>query len=201
MFERFTDRARRVLVLAREEAEVLNHDYLGTEHILLGLLREAEGVAAKALRSLGVSLEAVRQQVQEIVGRGESPPTGHIPVTPGARRSLELSLREARKLGRNEVGTEHILLGLIREGEGVGAQVLVRLGADRRRVRQMLDILSELGGEPPLAPVCPACGASLEGRLASKALPVGNGSERRLLVVYCTGCGVALQTRIEGPGP
>jgi ATP-dependent Clp protease ATP-binding subunit ClpC len=136
MFERFTDRARRVVVLAQEEARMLNHNYIGTEHILLGLIHEGEGVASKALEQLGVSLDAVREQVQEIIGQGQQAPTGHIPFTPRAKKVLELSLREALQLGHNYIGTEHILLGLIREGEGVAAQVLVKLGADLARVRQ-----------------------------------------------------------------
>ena len=119
MFERFTDRARRVVVLAQEEARLLNHSYIGTEHILLGLIHEGEGVAAKALESLNISLEAVRAQVEEIIGQGGSSPSGHIPFTPRAKKVLELSLREALQLGHNYIGTEHILLGLIREGEGV----------------------------------------------------------------------------------
>ena len=138
MFERFTDRARRVVVLAQEEARGLNHNYIGTEHILLGLIHEGEGVASKALESLGISLEAVREQVQEIIGQGQQAPTGHIPFTPRAKKVLELSLREALQLGHNYIGTEHILLGLIREGEGVAAQVLVKLGADLSRVRQQV---------------------------------------------------------------
>src|SRR5499433_3856970 len=138
MFERFTDRARRVVVLAQEEARMLNHNYIGTEHILLGLIHEGEGVAAKALESLGISLEGVRQQVEEIIGQGQQAPSGHIPFTPRAKKVLELSLREALQLGHNYVGTEHILLGLIREGEGVAAQVLVKLGADLSRVRQQV---------------------------------------------------------------
>jgi len=138
LFERFTDRARRVVVLAQEEARLLNHNYIGTEHILLGLIHEGEGVAAKALESLGISLEAVRQQVEEIIGQGGSSPSGHIPFTPRAKKVLELSLREALQLGHNYIGTEHILLGLIREGEGVAAQVLVKLGADLSRVRQQV---------------------------------------------------------------
>src|SRR2546430_1299454 len=136
MFERFTDRARRVVVLAQEEARMLNHNYIGTEHILLGLIHEGEGVAAKALESLGISLEAVRQQVEEIIGQGQQAPSGHIPLTPRAKKVLELSLREALQLGHNYIGTEHILLGLIREGEGVAAQVLVKLGADLNQVRE-----------------------------------------------------------------
>jgi ATP-dependent Clp protease ATP-binding subunit ClpC len=143
MFERFTDRARRVVVLAQEEARMLNHNYIGTEHILLGLIHEGEGVAAKALESLGIALEGVRQQVEEIIGQGQQAPSGHIPFTPRAKKVLELSLREALQLGHNYIGTEHILLGLIREGEGVAAQVLVKLGADLNRVRQqVLQLLS-----------------------------------------------------------
>src|SRR6201747_992188 len=138
MFERFTDRARRVVVLAQEEARMLNHNYIGTEHILLGLIHEGEGVAAKALESLGISLDAVRQQVEEIIGQGQQAPSGHIPFTPRAKKVLELSLREALQLGHNYIGTEHILLGLIREGEGVAAQVLVKLGADLNKVRQQV---------------------------------------------------------------
>ena len=151
MFERFTDRARRVVVLAQEEARMLNHNYIGTEHILLGLIHEGEGVAAKALESLGISLEAVRQQVEEIIGQGQQAPSGHIPFTPRAKKVLELSLREALQLGHNYIGTEHILLGLIREGEGVAAQVLVKLGADLNRVRQqVIQLLSGYqGGKEP----------------------------------------------------
>jgi hypothetical protein len=136
MFERFTDRARRVVVLAQEEARHLNHNYIGTEHILLGLIHEGDGVAAKALESLGISLEAVRGEVTAIVGRGAEAPSSHIPFTPRAKKVLELSLREALALGHNYIGTEHILLGLIHEGEGVAAQVLVKLGASFDRVRQ-----------------------------------------------------------------
>jgi len=152
MFERFTDRARRVVVLAQEEARLLNHNYIGTEHILLGLIHEGEGVAAKALESLGISLEKVRQQVEEIIGAGQSPPSGHIPFTPRAKKVLELSLREALQLGHNYIGTEHILLGLIREGEGVAAQVLVKLGADLGRVRQqVIQLLSGYSGSKEAA--------------------------------------------------
>src|SRR5919198_995024 len=150
MFERFTDRARRVVVLAQEEARMLNHNYIGTEHILLGLIHEGEGVAAKALESLGISLDAVRQQVEEIIGQGQQAPSGHIPFTPRAKKVLELSLREALQLGHNYIGTEHILLGLIREGEGVAAQVLVKLGADLNRVRQqVIQLLSGYQGKEP----------------------------------------------------
>ncbi|MHB1212431.1 MAG: ATP-dependent Clp protease ATP-binding subunit, partial [Candidatus Nanopelagicales bacterium] len=159
MFERFTDRARRVVVLAQEEARMLNHNYIGTEHILLGLIHEGEGVAAKALESLGISLEAVRQQVEEIIGQGQQAPSGHIPFTPRAKKVLELSLREALQLGHNYIGTEHILLGLIREGEGVAAQVLVKLGADLNRVRQqVIQLLSGYQGKEPATSGGPAEG-------------------------------------------
>jgi len=152
MFERFTDRARRVVVLAQEEAKMLNHNYIGTEHILLGLIHEGEGVAAKALESLGISLDAVREQVQDIIGQGQQQPTGHIPFTPRAKKVLELSLREALQLGHNYIGTEHILLGLIREGEGVAAQVLIKLGADLNKVRQqVIQLLSGYQGKEAVA--------------------------------------------------
>jgi ATP-dependent Clp protease ATP-binding subunit ClpC len=159
MFERFTDRARRVVVLAQEEARMLNHNYIGTEHILLGLIHEGEGVAAKSLESLGISLEAVRSQVEEIIGQGQQAPSGHIPFTPRAKKVLELSLREALQLGHNYIGTEHILLGLIREGEGVAAQVLVKLGADLNRVRQqVIQLLSGYQGKEPATAGGPAEG-------------------------------------------
>src|SRR5216683_414143 len=153
MFERFTDRARRVVVLAQEEARMLNHSYIGSEHILLGLIHEGEGVAAKALESLGISVEAVRQQVEEIIGQGQQAPSGHIPFTPRAKKVLELALREALQLGHNYIGTEHMLLGLVREGEGVAAQVLVKLGADLSRVRQqVIQLLSGYAGAKEGAP-------------------------------------------------
>src|SRR5512139_4098625 len=152
MFERFTDRARRVVVLAQEEARMLSHNYIGTEHILLGLIHEGEGVAAKALESLDISLEAVRAQVEEIIGQGQQAPSGHIPFTPRAKKVLELSLREALQLGHSYIGTEHILLGLIREGEGVAAQVLQKLGADLNRVRQqVIQLLSGFQGKESAA--------------------------------------------------
>src|SRR5665647_570679 len=152
MFERFTDRARRVVVLAQEEARMLNHNYIGTEHILLGLIHEGEGVAAKALEAMDISLNGVREQVQEIIGEGSHAPSGHIPFTPRAKKVLELSLREALQLGHNYIGTEHILLGLIREGEGVAAQVLGKLGADLGGVRQqVIQLLSGYEGKEPVA--------------------------------------------------
>ena len=152
MFEKFTDKARRVVVLAQEEAKLLNHNYIGTEHILLGLIHEGEGVAAKALESLGIDLNSVREQVQEIIGQGQQAPTGHIPFTPRAKKVLELSLREALQLGHSYIGTEHLLLGLIREGEGVAAQVLTKLGADTNRVRQqVIQLLSGFQGKETVA--------------------------------------------------
>jgi len=180
MFERFTDRARRVVVLAQDEARMLNHNYIGTEHILLGLIHEGEGVAAKALESLGISLEAVRQQVEEIIGQGQQAPSGHIPFTPRAKKVLELTSREASQLGHNYIGTEHILLGLIREGEGVAAQVLVKLGADLNRVRQQ--VIQLLHGyqekEPAAAP-----GGPRRGRAPSDVLARVTAVESRMSVI------------------
>ncbi len=172
MFERFTDRARRVVVLAQEEARLLNHNYIGTEHILLGLIHEGEGVAAKALESLGISLEAVRSQVVEIIGQGSQAPSGHIPFTPRAKKVLELSLREALQLGHNYIGTEHILLGLIREGEGVAAQVLVKLGADLHKVRQtVIQLLSGVQGEEQTSSSHPS---GSRGSSSSEGAPGGS---------------------------
>jgi ATP-dependent Clp protease ATP-binding subunit ClpA len=150
MFERFTDRARRAVVLAQEEARKLNHAYIGTEHLLLGLIHEGEGVAARALEALGIERAAVRREVEEIVGRGQHPPSGHIAFTSRAKKALELSLREANQLGHNYIGTEHILLGLLREGDGVAAQVLVKMGIDLNRVRQqVIELLHGYTGERP----------------------------------------------------
>lgn len=161
MFERFTDRARRAVVLAQEEARMLNHNYIGTEHILLGLIHEGEGVAAKSIESLGISLEDVRLKVKEVIGQGQVAPTGHIPFTPRGKKVLELSLREALQLGHNYIGTEHILLGLIREGEGVAAQILIMLGLELTRVRQV--VIQVLGGMKSsikyrIRRCCPKCG-------------------------------------------
>jgi Clp amino terminal domain, pathogenicity island component len=175
-FERFTDRARRVVVLAQEEARLLGHDWIGTEHLLLGLLHEGEGVAAEALESLGISLERVRAEVEEIIGEGDAGPSGHIPFTPRAKKVLELSLREALQLGHHHIGTEHVLLGLIREGEGIAAQVLVKVGAELERVRSaVLRLLS--GSSPPeergVAPrptlvACSFCGREGERMVAGR---------------------------------
>jgi hypothetical protein len=186
MFERFTDRARRVVVLAQEEARMLNHNYIGTEHILLGLIHEDEGVAAKALQALGISLETVREQVEEIIGQGQQAPSGHIPFTPRAKKVMELSLREALQLGHNYIGTEHILLGLIREGEGVAAQVLVRLGADLNRVREQVIqlLLARQGTEPEAAGARPPGQADREERrLLSQLLDRVAAIESRLSAI------------------
>jgi hypothetical protein len=192
MFERFTDRARRVVVLAQEEARLLNHNYIGTEHILLGLIHEGDGVAARALESLNISLDAVRSRVEEIIGRGEERPSSQIPFTPRAKKVLELSLREALQLSHNYIGTEHILLGLIREGEGVAAQVLVELGGDLERVRQEVKrVLSTAGpvpseqpariGQPPIAMVAGGPGAYQEQAPAElvRVVPVAREVIRR----------------------
>ena len=189
MFERFTDRARRVVVLAQEEARMLDHNYIGTEHLLLGLIHEGEGVAAKALEAMGISLDAVRQQVEAIIGRGQQAPSGHIPFTPRAKRVLELSLRESGQLGHNYIGTEHILLGLVREGEGVAAQVLMTLGGDLNRVRQMvIQLLQGYGAEDRPKPRSMRGGViedvlarldSMDGRLTAIERWVGMGPDVR----------------------
>ena len=222
MFERFTDRARRVVVLAQEEARMLNHNYIGTEHILLGLVHEGEGVAALALESLDISIESVRQQVGEIIGQGQAAPTGHIPFTPRAKKVLELSLREALQLGHNYIGTEHILLGLIREGEGVAAQVLQKLGADLNRVRQtVIQLLSGYpiaaseempttgatpasgtkGWTPTSGPACPWCSKPLEGALAYRTMVAApdddEGDQISLFLLYCKSCGGIVRTSLD----
>jgi len=214
VFERFTDRAGRVLALAQNEAGLLGHNFIGTEHILFGLLHEEEGVAVKALESLGISLAMVRAKVEEIVAPGQSATSGSPPFTPRAKKVLELSLREALQLGHNYIGPEHMLLGLVREGEGVAAQVLRDLGAEPSRVRdQVVQLLSakEWAETPPDSvlvrrspagvwprdessdpPRCPWCRAGLgeEGVHRRLELP-GAGDEGRLpfTVVYCRRCG------------
>jgi len=148
MFERFTERARRVVVLAQEESRLLGHNYIGTEHLLLGLLAEREGVAARALESLDITLDAAREQVREIIGPGPQEARGHIPFTPRAKKILELSLREALQLGSEVISTEHLLLGLVDEGAGVGAQIIERLGAPAPAVREAVIALAEAEPEP-----------------------------------------------------
>ncbi len=213
MFERFTDRARRVVVLAQEEARLLGHNYIGTEHLLLGLIQEGDGVAARALEALGVELQAVRRQVEEIIGRGHEASAGHIPFTPRAKKVLELALREAQKLGHHYIGTEHILLGLIREGEGVAAQVLEKMGAGLNVVRQKVkgllgaearplvegSVASTAGeveaGEHTSTPRCSRCQADLAEHLRFTELTVsehqGEGT-RDVVVSFCDRCGTAL---------
>ena len=188
MFERFTDRARRTVVLAQEEARLLQHNYIGTEHLLLGLIHEGEGVAAKALESLGIGLDAVRQQVEEIIGRGQHAQSGHIPFTPRAKKVLELALREAIQLGHNYIGTEHILLGLIREADGVAAQVLVRLGADLNRTRQRVIEVLHGHGEAGVVGRARRGDDSLADQLASIAARLGT-IERRLREAPAPGVG------------
>ena len=202
MFERFTDRAKRVVVLAQVEARRLNHNYIGTEHLLLGLVAEEEGVAARALTALGISIDKVRQEVQEIVGSGTSPPTGHIPFTPRAKKALELSLREALTLGHNYIGTEHMLLGLVTEGEGVAAVALSRLGASLSRVRQ--EVVQQLSGHPgwkqaaggeAAEPRCPSCREKLADVAAHRVLQVSEeeGAEPvAVRFVFCRHCGSTL---------
>jgi ATP-dependent Clp protease ATP-binding subunit ClpA len=217
MFERFTDRARRVVVLAQEEARMLNHNYIGTEHLLLGVISDDEGVAAQVLRSLDMSLDAVRTEVRQIIGEGTAPPAGHVPFTPRAKKVLELSLREALELGHTYIGTEHILLGLVREGEGVAAQVLEKMGGDTARIRtKVIELLgvgsearerlpeSELRvekkpgdeAESPGAIRCPKCGASLQNHLAFRVLQATRDDDesdvREVVVSYCDRCRNAL---------
>ena len=160
MFDRFTDQSRRVVVLAQEEARLLNHHYIGTEHLLLGLISEGEGVAAQALTALGVTLEAARTQVEEAIGEGREAPGLHVPFTPAAKNVLEVALREALKLGHNHIGPEHILLGLVRESTNVAVQILVTLGADPRGVREK--VLALLTGHPALSAPTPASSALLD---------------------------------------
>ena len=214
VFERFTDRARRVLTWAQEEARLLNHGFIGTEHILLGLIREGEGVGAQALQSLGISLEAVRQKVEETIGVSGSVPGASPPFTPRAKKVLELSLREALQLNHSYIGTEHILLGLVREGEGVAATVLVSLGADLPRVRQEVLTLMSGGvqlqggarvsdiqttpasGPSPSEPCCPRCRTNVREAARFRVMAVRSADEAAepmsMVVVYCEQCGTTL---------
>ena len=217
MFERFTDRARRVLVLAQEQARVLNHNFIGTEHLLMGLILEGEGVAATALESLGITFDAVREKVEETIGPAGSSTTNAPAFTRRSKEVLELSLRESLELGHNYIGTEHLLLGLLRKGEGVAVQVLVTLGVDLSRVReQVIGVLSGLSsgeqsvdesvatgpGGParpsPSGPRCPSCRGLLEGHVAYRILTVGPTEpasvvgKLRVAFVYCLRCGVTI---------
>jgi ATP-dependent Clp protease ATP-binding subunit ClpC len=209
VFERFTDRARRVVVLAQEEARMLNHNYIGTEHILLGLIHEGEGVAARAMEALGISLEQVRKDIEELIGQGSSSAPSHIPFTPRAKKVLELALREALQLGHNYIGTEHILLGLVREGEGVGAQVLRNRGASLDAVR--VEVVSLLTGYQEEAgagaerapegalhdePLCPRCRGRLTETATYRVLDVAavEGEPRSFTFAFCRACGTWLGT-------
>ena len=169
MFQRFTERARRAVVLAQEEARLLGHNYIGTEHLLLGQVHEAEGIAARALETMGIGLDSVRQKVVDLIGHDAPTPSGHIPFTPPAKAAFELSLREAMKLGHNYIGTEHILLGLIKKGEGVAAQVLKKLGADLPKVRDsVIELVDSAESEGPTNIV-----DELTGRMSGTAPTVG----------------------------
>jgi ATP-dependent Clp protease ATP-binding subunit ClpC len=214
VFERFTDRARRVLTLAQEEACALNYSFIGTEHILLGLMEEGDGLGARALRSLGISAEDVRAKVEELVGSSGSTPVGSPSFTPRSKKVLELALREALQLNHSYIGTEHILLGLVREGNGVATTVLVDLGVDLGRVRQAVNNLmtggpevevgprdEQSGGEAPDGrpvgePSCPRCRANLaeSARFRTMAIPAdGEGADPLpVYVVYCVFCGTTL---------
>jgi ATP-dependent Clp protease ATP-binding subunit ClpA len=200
------------MVLAQEEARLLNHDFIGTEHLLLGVIHEGEGVGYMALQQLGVSLEAVREKVEATVGRSTSATGGSPPFTPRAKKVLELSLREALQYGHDFIGTEHILLGLVKEGEGVGAQVLVDLGADLSRVRQqVIQLLSGYGHDVgPGRPRCPKCSASLKLSYVQMDAEPGDGQPEEgaavlpVTALHCSVCGatiavIARPSAISGP--
>ena len=198
MFERFTDRARRVVVLAQEEARMLDHNWIGTEHILLGLIHEGQGVAAEALTALGISLAAMRQAVEDIIGRGQKAPSGHIPFTPRSKKVLELALREALQLGSDYIGTEHILLALIREGDGVAAQVLVGAGVDLNRARQQVIAIlhgQRLEDAPPAAASMPVMAPV---RLAVSTPPAGDDLVSRLASFVARLNAIELRLRQSG---
>jgi ATP-dependent Clp protease ATP-binding subunit ClpC len=198
MFERFTERARQVVVLAQDEARVLRHNYIGTEHLLLGLLREEEGLAARVLGELGVELEAVRAQVVRVVGEGDEIATGQIPFTPRAKKVLELSLRESRALGHQYIGTEHILLGLVRENDGVAARLLLELGVDADTIREAIgSLLLGPGGTVSamtMTPTAPRTGAARGAHIAPAALLVTGW----LLFALALGVGVLVGWAIWG---
>jgi ATP-dependent Clp protease ATP-binding subunit ClpC len=196
MFERFTDRARRVVVLAQEEARLLDHDYIGTEHLLLGLAAEEEGIAARALAELGIDLETVRREVEEVVGRGDTTPSGHIPFTRRAKKALESSLREAQGLGHDHIGTEHILLGIVRDYEGAAAEVLAKQAASPEAVRAQVRSLLESGPAPTaVPPLCGRCGATLTDALTTTELHVSeHEGDGTLAVTFarCARCGAVV---------
>jgi ATP-dependent Clp protease ATP-binding subunit ClpC len=225
MFERFTDRARRAIVLAQEESRILNHNYIGTEHLLLGLIHEGEGAAGRALKAVGVNLERVREEVLAVIGRGTDRPSGHIPFTPRAKKVLEFTLREATRLGANYLDTEHILLGLLREGDGVGVQVLSRLGIDLKQLRGAVEseiratavspgeiFASEEG--PPVeftetlqtsavegsrSPRCVRCRADLLEFARCRTLDVPNDTGEgttKTMTIYCGSCGEVMAVKV-----
>jgi hypothetical protein len=222
VFERFTDRSRRVLVLAQEEARLLNHSFIGTEHILLGIIQERDGIGAQALRSLGIYFEAARQRVVETIGIAGTVQSGSPPFTPRAKKTLELSLREALQMNHNYIGTEHLLLGLVREGDGVAVTVLTAMGADPARVRQEVIRLISSAGEPlgavsahgqdmpdtvgissPWEPCCPRCRRPVSETARFRTIEVLPDNEDEdplsLTIVYCRLCGTALPV-IESGG-
>jgi len=217
MFERFSDRGRRVVVLAQEEARALNHDYIGTEHILLGLLAEPDGVASRALRGMRVDLSTARRRVEEIIGRGQVPAHGREPFTPRAKKVFEYSLREAIELKHDHIGTEHLLLALLREGEGVACQVLTQLGVGFDAARDVvIDILGgsqpKDGGDSPDVtaeqqigePLCPVCQARLIESASYRVLEVaehGGEGHRRVLFLFCLRCGTAIDNEILPEDP
>ena len=215
MFERFTDRARVVLVLAQEEARLLNHGFIGTEHILLGIVSEGDGVGAQALQSLGISLQAVREKVEEAIGMAGSAPSGSPPFTPRAKKVLELSLREALQMNHDYIGTEHLLLGLVRQGDGIAISTLRTLGADPPRVRQeVIRLISGAGdprgavstqvrdlpdtapATPPREPCCPRCRAPVSENARFRTIDALSDNEDEdplsVTIVYCGLCGTAL---------
>ena len=198
MFERFTERARQVVVLAQDEARSLRHNYIGTEHLLLGLLREEEGLAARVLGELGVELEAVRAQVGRVVGEGEEITTGQIPFTPRAKKVLELALRESRALGHQYIGTEHILLGLVRENDGVAARILLDLGVDAETIREAVGRLLLGPGQTvsamTMTRTAPLTGAARGARIPPVALLVTGW----LLFALALGAGVLVGWAIWG---
>jgi ATP-dependent Clp protease ATP-binding subunit ClpC len=223
MFERFTDRARRVVVLAQEEARLLDHEYIGTEHLLLGLLSERDGVAAQALAALDIKLEAARAQVEQKVGRGTAATAGYIPFTPRAKKTLELSLREALDLAHNSIGTEHILLGMVqvdpKMGAGVGLEVLRVLGAEPDAIRrQVMALISESGPEserggawsrpaaasqdPPTGPLCMQCRAltAETAHTAAVTIPGPQGEALPFVAIYCGMCGATYGLLPRPPG-
>ena len=193
MFERFTERARQVVVLAQDEARALKHNYIGTEHILLGLLREEEGLAARVLESFDITIEEARARVARIVGQGDEVTSGQIPFTPRAKKVLELSLREALSLGNDDwIGTEHILLGLVREGEGVAVRILLDFDADAEKIRH--ETIRMLGGDPvPLPPSAKRAGPLRRHQGRASFLVIG-----WLLFAVALGLGVLVGWAIWG---